>query len=136
MYDVDGSFVVDDTDAHELLKATVESCSAPEEFGGEGLPCLSSISRSMCKTQKRCPVLTYILLLPGFRIAHSDTEDTALSHSVKFLLPEAYPVSQHAVCRIEWEIGSRADHEFLNGVIDQYSESLRGEESCFMLVQV
>ena len=112
MYGVDGSFVLEDKDAYEVLKATIESCSAPDEFCEDGFQSLA------------------------FRVTHSNAQEPAMSHTVQFSLPDGYPVEKHAICRIEWEVGTRADHEFLNGVIEQYAESLTGGESCFQLIQV
>ena len=40
-----------------------------------------------------------------------------------------------SAARVEWEHGTRADHEYLNGVMAQFSSSLVGEESSLQLLE-
>jgi hypothetical protein len=46
-----------------------------------------------------------------------------------------YKPDEASAARVEWEYGSRADHEYLNGVMAQFSSSLVGEESSLQLLE-
>jgi len=49
-------------------------------------------------------------------------------------LPRHKP-DEASAARVEWEHGTRADHEYLNGVLAQFSSSLAGEESSMQLLE-
>eukprot|EP00960_Hanusia_phi_P052571 761537-Hanusia_phi.AAC.2 len=55
-------------------------------------------------------------------------------YSVIFNLPKDYP-HRPLHCRIEWQQGTRAEHEYINGNLRQYADSLAGEESAMQVLE-
>ena len=95
----------------EILKIAIESCTRSEDFSNEGMP--KSLS---------------------FRI-HQCCDVPGLSHTVCFTFPTYYPLKPCSA-RIEWDHGKRGDNAHLTATLQQYAESMVGEESGMQLVKV
>ncbi len=95
----------------DVLRTAIESCTNPNDFSNNGLP----------KTL-------------SFRIEQS-TEAPHLSHAVHFTLTTYYPL-RSCLVRIEWSQGKRSDNSYLSATIQQYAQSLAGDESGMQLVKV
>jgi len=95
-----------------VLRGIIDSCSAsPQDFDADAPELPQSIS---------------IRLERGLG---SEGE----RHTVRLMLPRRYP-SERALCNVEWDGGTRAQRDYINGVVSQYAESLVGEEMCYALV--
>eukprot|EP00918_Siedleckia_nematoides_P016511 GHVU01035523.1.p1 GENE.GHVU01035523.1~~GHVU01035523.1.p1 ORF type:complete len:330 (+),score=74.26 GHVU01035523.1:48-992(+) len=112
MYELDDSFVAHDADVVTTLQQMVDSIEGmPEEH--------SSVDVKLCLS---------------FSILKKNPAVPQLEHSVRFTFPPLYP-DEASAARVEWEHGTRADHEYLNGVLAQFSSSLAGEESSMQLLE-
>ena len=75
-----------------------------------------------------------VKLVLSFSIHKRNTGIAECAHSVRFTFPPNYP-DEASAARIEWAVGTRADHEYLNGVMAQFSASLVGDESSMQLLE-
>ncbi len=100
-----------ETEDLELLRVAVGSCADPGDFSGNGMP--SSLS---------------------FAVEYGGDEEE-IAHKVYFVLPLSYPRAACAA-RIDWELGRRGDNGYLSSSIQQYADSMAGEECCMQLVKV
>ena len=109
----DGCFTLSTEEENDLqiAKAAVESCSRPEDFSNDGLPRLS------------------------FSVEQRFPDEKGLAHAVIFTLPVGYP-TQACCVRVRWDAGRRGDTSYVSSCLQQYAESLAGEECGMQLVKV
>jgi hypothetical protein len=53
-------------------------------------------------------------------------------HTVRLTLPCKYPL-EVAKCSVEWDAGTRAQRDYINGALSQFASSMAGEEMCYAL---
>ena len=114
MYEYDDSFVAHDADVYHLLQEQTGDSRAGQ--GGQG----------------SCSVDTQMVL--SFSVKRAFDAMPGQTHAVRFTLPPRYPL-EPAAATIEWEHATRADREYVNGVLGQYSVSLAGEEAVMQLLE-
>jgi len=112
MYGLDDTFVSHDADVFAMLKQLVESIEDKPD---------------------KHPEIDMKLAL-SFSIHKKVRGVSTVAYSVRFTLPPLYPIEPSAA-RIELQPCTRADREYLNGVMGQYSRSLAGEESAMQLLE-
>ncbi len=120
VYGFEGGFYVNEGEEEvlELLKAMVATA---EEGGDE-----SAFS------EEDLPIL-HIRIEKTKGLSDEEKEE---AHTLRLTMPRRYP-AERALCTVEWQNGTRAQHEYINGTLAQLSASLADTamESCYELVQ-